>query len=158
MEELTTIIKKMDEVFEGDPWYGKAVMTILKEMDPSTVYVKPNAETHSAIELLYHMINWEEFILHQLEGNISDPARYESNDWRTINRVVHTWSAGIEIYASLHNRIINILKKSAPELLNRKAQHRDYDIRILLHGLIDHNIYHCGQLASLRKTLFSLRG
>jgi uncharacterized damage-inducible protein DinB len=156
MEELTAIIKKMDEVFDGNPWYGKAVLKVLKEMDPSTVYVKPNTKTHSAIDLIYHMINWQEFTLHQLEGNIPDPARYESLDWRTINPVIHTWSAGIESYVSIHNRIINILKKSAADLLNRKAQHRDYNIRVLLYGLIDHNIYHCGQLAFLKKTLLSL--
>jgi uncharacterized damage-inducible protein DinB len=156
MEELTSILKKMDTVFDGEPWYGKAVMTVLKEMDPSTVYVKPSPETHSAIELLYHMITWAEFTLHQLEGNVPDPLKYEQLDWRAINPVIHTWSAGMESYVSLHNRIINILKKSTPELLNRKAQHRDYDLRVLLNGLIDHNIYHCGQLAFLKKTLTSL--
>jgi uncharacterized damage-inducible protein DinB len=155
MSTLTGIIKKMKQVFEGDPWYGKSVMKIIEETDESIVYKKANANAHSAIELLYHMINWEAFTLHQLEGSVEDPARYELMDWREIDPQTHKWSQGVAEYTAMHKRILEILEAANEDILEKEVKFRNYKMRFLLDGLIDHNIYHAGQLAALQKTLFT---
>ena len=153
MSTLNGIIKKMTQVFEGDPWYGKSVMRTIADVNESIVYKKPNAGAHSAIELLYHMINWEEFTLHQLEGSVKDPARYELQDWREIEPQTHTWREGIAAFSAMHKRIVEILTASGDDILEKEVRYRKYNMRFLLDGLIDHNIYHAGQLALLQKTL-----
>lgn len=153
MSTLTGIIKKMKQVFEGDPWYGKSVMKIIADVNESIIYQKPNASAHSAIELLYHMINWEEFTLHQLEGSVNDPSRYELQNWREIEPQTHTWSEGIAAFSAMHKRIVEILNASGEDILEKEVAYRKYNMRFLLDGLIDHNIYHAGQLALLQKTL-----
>ena len=143
----------MKQVFEGDPWYGKSVMKIIADVDESTVYKKPTSGAHSAIDLLYHMINWEEFTLHQLEGSVQNPSRYELQDWREIEPQTHNWSEGVAAFSTLHNRIVEILTASGEDMLEKEVSYRNYNMRVLLDGLIDHNIYHAGQLAFLQKTL-----
>ena len=40
---------------------------ILREVDSSVVYKKPTADSHSLIDLLYHMLTWAEFTLKRIE-------------------------------------------------------------------------------------------
>ena len=154
MKELNGIIKRMETVFNGDPWYGKAVIKLLNEVNPEIVYKKDKPEHHSIIELLFHMLNWQEFTLHQLEFEKEiDPERYRLLDWRETNPELHTWNTGIAEFTAAHNKILHFLRTSPEELLNRKVRFRDYDMRFLLNGLIEHNIYHSGQIALINKTI-----
>jgi uncharacterized damage-inducible protein DinB len=156
MEELNSIITRMKDTFDGAPWYGKAVMKVLQEVDPSKVYIKPNDNSHSLIELLYHMLTWENFTLEQLqESDKLNPEAYQLLDWRETNPEIHTWNTGIAELTAAHNKIIELLENASESVLNRSVRFRDYDMRYLLKGLIEHNIYHAGQIAYLQKFLNS---
>jgi uncharacterized damage-inducible protein DinB len=83
--EMQTIIKNLQEVLEGHPWFGRAVNEILEEADPSKVYKEPNENSHSLIDLLYHMLTWAEFTRDRIEKKpIADMAAFEATDWRSM--------------------------------------------------------------------------
>ena len=65
-KEIEYIVTTLHSILNGEPWYGRPVMKILQEIDPSIVYKKPNENSHSLIELLYHMNTWAEFTLKRL--------------------------------------------------------------------------------------------
>ena len=150
---IRSISENMEEVFCGNPWYGKSVLTLLNEIDPSIVYIKPGGQGHSIIELLYHMLTWEEFTLHHLESMMLEPEKYQLLDWRETNPEIHTWNAGVSELKATHNKIINILQNASDDLLASKVPYKDYNTAVLLNGLIEHNIYHIGQIAMVKKML-----
>jgi len=45
------------------------------------------------------------------------------------------------------------LEKRDDEFLKEMVDYRKYDFRFLLNGLMQHNIYHLGQVAYLKKLL-----
>ena len=95
-KEIKSIIRNLEKVNTGQPWYGRAVYEMLDEIDPSIVYKKPNDNSHSLTELLYHMITWAEFTLKRIEGDKEkDMAAFEKLDWREIDPKVHTWKKGL---------------------------------------------------------------
>ncbi len=155
-KEIQSIIRNLQNVLQGEPWYGRAVYEILDEIDPANVHKKSNANGHSMIELLYHMITWADYTLKNLEN---DPkkglAHFESMDWRKIDPVIHTWSDGMEQLKNIHQQIITILQTKEDEFLKEPVDNRDYNFRFLLNGLIQHNIYHVGQIAYINKFLMS---
>ena len=156
MNELKAIIERMESVFSGEPWYGKSITRLLDEVDETAVYTKINGHAHTMIELLFHMLNWQEFALHRLqEDNNIDPQRYQLLDWRETDPSMHTWNTGIAAFTGAHNKIVELLKRSPDELLSRQVQYRPYDMRFLLNGLIEHNIYHIGQITLINKVLRS---
>jgi hypothetical protein len=55
-QQIGHIISSLHAVVEGEPWFGKPVMTLLHEVDPAIVYKNPNNDSHSLIELLYRSI------------------------------------------------------------------------------------------------------
>jgi uncharacterized damage-inducible protein DinB len=153
-KEINSIIRNLERVLDGQPWYGRAVYVMLREVDESTANVKPNANAHSMTELLYHMLTWAEFTLKRLEGDtIQDLAAFEKLDWREIDPKIHGWEEGLAAFIATHQHIIALLETKDDEFLKEKVDYRNYNFRFLLNGLIQHNIYHIGQIAYVKKLL-----
>jgi len=154
-KETLYIAKTFEDTLSKQPWFGRGVYEILGEADESKVYTKPNGTEHSMIELLWHMNTWAEFILGSLENRSVDEMKaIEANDWRTIDPKTHTWKKGLEQLKSTHKTIVEILnQKTDDSFLGDIVPLRKYNFRYMLNGLIQHNIYHLGQVAYLKKML-----
>ena len=153
-KEILAIINEMETVLDGEPWFGRAVYEILQEVDESKAFVKPGPDAHSMVELLYHMITWAEFTLKRIEKDQSfDLEASEKLDWRQIDPQIHGWEEGLSNYIAIHQQILAHLKEKEDDFLNEKVDFRKYDYRFLLKGLLQHNIYHLGQIAYVKKLL-----
>ncbi len=147
--ELKRIAASLKEVLLGEPWYGKPVLTILNEVNPEIVFKKFHEKSHSIIDLIYHMVTWLEFTRQRLEKDQS--LDLKELEWRETNPAMHTWNNGISQFTAETNKIIEILNNATDELLQEKVNYREYNFEYLLNGLIQHNIYHLGQIAYINK-------
>jgi uncharacterized damage-inducible protein DinB len=153
-KEIQTIITNLDQVLNGQPWYGRPVYEILEEADGDIQYIKPNSNSHSLIDLLYHMVSWAEFTQKRIEKEqIENLAVFEALDWRQIDPDAHDWQKGLAALKASHNKIIELLQTKDDAFLEEKVDYRKYNFRFLLNGLIQHNIYHLGQIAYVSKLL-----
>lgn len=152
--EISSLISRIETVNSGEPWFGRSVFSILEEVNVKKVYTRPNDTEHSIIELLYHMTTWVDFTLKRIEKDtINDLAAAEELDWRTIKPKVHSWKKGLVEFRSIHKKIIALLKKKEDAFLEEPVDYRTYNFRFLINGMIEHNIYHLGQIAYLSKML-----
>lgn len=153
-KELESIIRNIDNVNAGQPWYGKPVFQLLDEVDEAIAYIKPADTEHSCIELLYHMINWAEFVLRRIEKDeLNDLAAFEKLDWREIDPQIHGWAEGIRQFKDIHEKITSLLQTKDASLLDEVVDYRNYKFRFMLYGLMQHNIYHAGQIAYITKMI-----
>lgn len=151
--EIRSIIYNLKEVLSGNPWYGKSALTLFNEIDPALAYQKPD-QSHSLIDLLYHMVTWAAFTQHRLmKDRQMDSDTVEALDWREINPAIHTWENGVAQFTEATNAIIQLLEASSDQLLEEKVDYREYNFLHLLNGLVQHNIYHLGQIAYVNKLL-----
>lgn len=152
--EVQSIRKNLEDILNGTPWFGRPVYSILNEIHPVNVYTKPGGNSHSLIELLYHINTWAEFAVKRLEKEIeTDMPAFDELDWRLIDPHTHTWTNALEQFKTAHDRILEILKNKDDSFLKDKVDYRNYDFRFLLNGLIQHDIYHLAQIAYVRKLL-----
>lgn len=152
--QTLSIIHHLQNVNSGEPWYGRPVFEVMDETDPALAWQKPNDHSHSLIELLYHMITWAEFTLKRIEGDKeTDLAVSEKMDWRKIDPVIHNWKKGLAEFKAIHEKIILLLNQKDDEFLKETVDYRNYNFRFLLNGLIEHTIYHLGQIAYIKKLL-----
>lgn len=153
-KELQSIIRNLENTLDGTPWYGRPVYSILREIDPAIAYKKPSPNSHSLAELLYHMLTWAEFTLKRIEkDNSQDSTAFEKLDWRLIDPAVHDWDEGLAALIATHQQIIALLQTKDEFFLSETVDYRQYNFRFLLNGLIQHNIYHLGQIAYAAKLL-----
>ena len=152
--EIQSLINTLQDVQDGEPWFGRSVYTIVEEIDPEITAIKPAPAGHSLLDLLYHMLTWADFTLKRIEKDkVIDLVAFEKSDWRDIDPAVHTWERGVAAFKSTHGKIIRLLQTKDDAFLEEAVDFRKYNFRFLIQGLIQHNIYHLGQIAYIKKLL-----
>jgi uncharacterized damage-inducible protein DinB len=151
-KEIKNIIEELKETYEGDPWFGRNAKAILAMADERKIFEKKGGE-HSILELLWHMITWREFVVDRLQHSQKMQLEYfEKNDWRELDHQDKTlWPQGIERLEETQVQILSLLKERSDDLLDEPVRERTYNYRKLLQGIIQHDIYHLGQIAYAAK-------
>ena len=152
--EIKHLIKAYKSAYEGDPWFGRSVKKILAEIDANMAMQKPN-DQHSILELLYHMINWREFSISRLRPEAGKTSQYfGKNDWQKLDHTDKTlWKKGLKKLDATQKEIIDLVQKLDENVLTDQVAERKYDVRYLLNGIVQHDIYHLGQIAYVKKML-----
>jgi uncharacterized damage-inducible protein DinB len=64
-----------------------------------------------------------------------------------------TWKRALENFAESRTRLRNYVKTVHDDQLDEPIQRENYSRYVLLHGLVQHDLYHAGQIAVLKKAL-----
>jgi uncharacterized damage-inducible protein DinB len=149
MTEIDRITRLLQKTFDGQPWYGSSIMEILKTVS-ADIASDPMGTAHSIGNLVEHMISWRTFATRRLLGDaefeIDDQTNFPSfSDWaQTMQRLEQSQQALLQAIKQFPNERLNELVPS-----NRFR----YTFYTLLHGIIQHDIYHLGQIAILKKLI-----
>jgi uncharacterized damage-inducible protein DinB len=98
------------------------------------------------------MINWKEFAV----SRIREIPGYDldGNHWRSVKASqVTMWPDGVHRYHEVHNELSVLIEQQKDELLLQTVPDRKYNFRKLLNGIVQHDIYHPGQIAYIQKLL-----
>jgi len=156
-KRVNLFINKYNKVYKGSPWYGNSLMSILNKVDPGKVFVKPSGKkTNSIAEITAHIIGWREFLLSRIsEKHEFKLTQKDTFNWKRIDKNEKTaWKNLLREMDVVQNEIIKILNNSDDDILNLKVRDRKFKIKYLLDGVIQHDIYHIGQIAALNKTQY----
>ena len=156
-KEINLFINKYNKVYKGSPWYGDSLMSILNKVDPGKVFIKPSGKkTNSIAEITAHIIGWREFLLSRIsEKHQFKLTQKDTFNWKRIDKNEKTaWKNLLREMDATQNKIIKILNNSDDEILNLNVRDRRFKIKYLLDGVLQHDIYHIGQIAALNKTLY----
>ena len=153
-KEIQYIAKQLQTSYDGEPWFGRAMKKILAEIDPAMSLQKPN-EQHSILELLYHIINWREFTISRLQaGNDKTVQYFDEHDWKQLDHSdTSLWKKGLQLLEDSQELLLTLLANLPEDILNNQVADREYNYRFLLNGIIQHDIYHLGQIAYVKKLL-----
>jgi uncharacterized damage-inducible protein DinB len=153
-KEILQISSLLQDSFSGDPWYGRSVKSLLKDVSEIDVFEKPNGQ-HSILELLWHMIIWREFTINRWRNdNKKTTSYFEENDWRDLDHDDKSlWKKGLQRLDETQSELIEVLEQQQDNIINETVPGRTYNFKKLLYGIIQHDIYHVGQIAYLTKLL-----
>jgi len=152
--KVQSLIYKLNEVFEGEPWFGDSLMSRLNEIDYKLVNKKLTNSNSIAI-LVQHLINWRIFAVEKLEGNESFDIELNSEkDWTNIViKSKKEWDELLDQLIATQNKMIDILKQQENDFfLSQMVSGRAHSFEYLIEGIIQHDIYHFGQIELLAKT------
>ena len=152
--ELAFIKSQLTAAWSGEPWFGRSAKALLAEVKEDIAFQKPG-DQHSPLELLWHMITWREFTIDRLQHSPQmQMAYFDKNDWRTLDHAdITLWPQGLERLDETQNELLALLDEHDESLLDLQVPERDYNFRYLLHGIVQHDAYHLGQIAYLVKLL-----
>lgn len=155
--KIQAIIQSLEACMFGEPWFGRSFFELTRSIDPAIVTIHPGGNGHSLLELVYHCLTWTDFTLHRvLKDAEMDLHATEALDWREIHSDQHNWASGLDQLQSSTKTLIAALHKKDDTLLEETVEFRSYTFAYLLNGLVQHNIYHLGQIAAQAKILEGL--
>jgi uncharacterized damage-inducible protein DinB len=111
----------------------------------------PNA--HSIWELVNHIIAWEQIARRRLEGEGEIAIPDEVNFPAVTDTSEAAWQATLQSLDASHRSLRDRIKKIDDARLEEIAPGASYSIYFLLHGVIQHDLYHAGQIALLKKVM-----
>jgi uncharacterized damage-inducible protein DinB len=155
MREIDRILDQMDRAFSGEAWHGPSLMSTLEGLSAEDASKHAIRGAHSIWELVHHLGSWNAIVLHRLRGE--DVAVTAERDWPPVWEVSETaWQRAVENLAESHLRLRNFAASIEDDQLDRRDQKTtgaSTSRYVVLHGLIQHTLYHAGQIAILRKAL-----
>ena len=151
MTEVDRIVDQLDRAFSGDAWHGDPLMTLLDGVTADQALQKPIREGHSIWELTLHIGAWENVVRRRISGEVLPDLPPEEN-WETIYDTSPAgWAAALDRLRERHEALRSAMHAFSDEQLNETVPAKDYSYYVLLHGVVQHTLYHAGQISLLRK-------
>ena len=153
MIEVERIADQLTRAHEGGAWHGPALSELIKGVTAEQAAARPVEGAHSIWESVAHVEAWERAILRRLGG---DPAQiYDTEeDWPAAGEVSErAWRKTLErltkTYLALRDAVLGLddAELDEPILPNMSTRY------VSLHGVVQHTLYHAGQIALVRKWL-----
>ena len=138
---------------DGDAWHGPAVETLLADVDASRAASRPVPNAHSIWELVQHMTVWLETVRRRLEENQPVEPAPEVNWAPMPEPSEEAWRQTVERHRRAAEDLRRVVASLQDSRLAQGVAGKDYDAYVLLHGIVQHELYHAGQLALLKKVL-----
>jgi uncharacterized damage-inducible protein DinB len=154
MSEIHRILDQMDRAFSGDAWHGPNLMSVLDGISAEDASKHPIRGAHSIWELVNHIGAWNTISQHRLAVETVEVT--PERDWPPVWEVSGAaWKRALENLVESRARLRDSIQAFSDEHLEGKATGPDYSRYVVLHGVIQHDLYHAGQIVLLKKALAS---
>ena len=157
--ERERIRDQFRRAFDGEAWHGPSVLQLLNGIDAQQAAAHPIAGAHSIWELTLHIAAWESACKRRLEG---DPAQLtDAEDWQPVEDTSDAaWESAKQYLLDTHRQLLDAIARLDESRLDEpiiKDPNTPFSsVYVTLHGGVQHDLYHAGQIAILKKALNNL--
>lgn len=149
--EPKRLASQLRRSYEGQAWHGPSLSELLNGVTHEQASAKPLQDAHSIWELVHHITAWEREALGVLEGKTYQTLAGEQ-DWPPVGEMNHkAWQAALADLESVTRNLVAAVKAMSDEKLNEIVSGVEYNFYFLLHGIVQHNLYHAGQIAIFKR-------
>ena len=150
--EMDRIMKTLAGLQHGECWIGIHFKEALHGVDAAMAAKKLTPETNSIWQLISHIIYWRTNVALRLSGSLDHPIfhdmllpdRMGPEEWKQTLLDFET------AYHGLKNAVHHYCKEENLDKPTVKEGQTYYE---LIHGNIQHDAYHLGQIIMLKKAL-----
>jgi uncharacterized damage-inducible protein DinB len=153
MSETARIADQLRRAFSGGAWHGDSLLEILDGVTAAQASAHPVPHAHSIWELVLHIAAWDSAVLRRMNGEavtLSDEQNFPpARDTSEI-----AWRRAVEHAQQVHEELVHAVSEFPDERLNDRVPGKKeayYTFYYMLHGVTQHELYHAGQIALLKK-------
>jgi uncharacterized damage-inducible protein DinB len=151
LPEATRIADQLRRAFYGHAWHGPALLELLKDVDAATAAAKPLTDVHSIWELVLHIAAWDRAGSRRLAGEKAK-LRGTANFPLVPNPPTEAaWREAVAAVKRTHDALVETVEGLSEKRLRDQVPGKNYDFYHMLHGIAQHELYHAGQIAILKK-------
>ncbi len=154
--ESLRIATQLRHAFAGQPWHGPPLSELLANVTPTQAIARPIANAHNIQELVLHIDVWLRAALGAVQG-IAMPKLYRTEkDWQVVTEVnAVAWAHATARLFEGCEQLAQAIEEFPDTRLQETVPGREYDFYYLFHGVVQHSLYHAGQIALNMKMVSS---
>ncbi|MEO8636931.1 MAG: DinB family protein [Gemmatimonadales bacterium] len=159
MSSTEDFADQVGRIAEGDPWYGPSINEVLASVTTTDAAAHPIPDAHSIWELTLHLTAWVVEVQRRLALGVWQAP--EDGDWPAPAALsAANWNAAVNALIEAHAALAGELSLFPEDRLDEslggtrdQAMGSGQTYRQMLHGLLQHDAYHLGQISLLKKAL-----
>jgi len=152
MSETSRIADQLHRAYAGVAWHGPALTAILNDVTAAEAFAHPIAGAHSIWELVLHITVWMSVAIQRVKGEVLVDLPPDRNFPEPGEPSEARWRAALDALANMQQRLEAVIRGLPDARLSDIVMGDEpQSIYILLHGVVQHNLYHGGQMALLKK-------
>ena len=134
-------------------WHGPALADLVGDVSATDAAEHPVAGAHSIWELVLHVTAWTEIVRQRLVSPTAvEPS--EEQDWPAVaDNSAEGWRAAVERMKDAHRELAADVSALDDSRLIGRVPGREHTVLAMVHGIVEHDAYHGGQIAVLKKAL-----
>jgi hypothetical protein len=144
----------------GDAWYGPSVRSLVEDLTPAEAAAHPVPGGHSIWEVLLHMTSWAREVERRLGGGEPEPPA--DGDWPEVGApTAEAWERAVGDFLAAGERLgarvgaFDAAWAGAVGGERRPELGTGVSYAEMAAGVLEHTVYHAGQIALLRKQVRS---
>jgi uncharacterized damage-inducible protein DinB len=145
------IADQLHRAYHGKAWHGPALREILAGVTIARAARRPIAGAHTIWEIVLHISQWENVVRRRLasERIVSLPAK---EDWPPVGATTPAaWRKALLDLRRSNSALVEAIRRFPARRLNEMVPGRKHTFAHMLHGVVQHDLYHAGQIALLKK-------
>ena len=153
MSETARIADQLRRAFESAAWHGDSLFEILNGVTAARAAVHPIRNGHSIWELVLHIAAWDGAVMRRMTGVAVKLSR-QKNFPPVSDTSPAAWKHALAEVRRVHEELIDAVEKFPEASLNEQVPGKKgayYNFYYMLQGVVQHELYHAGQIALLKK-------
>jgi len=152
MSEVARILNQLDRSYHGESWHGPSLRDLVEGITAKDAAAHPVHGAHSIWELVNHVAAWNSIVRRRLAGEAVEVT--PDADWPPVWEATDVaWKRSLEVLDDCRAHLRGDTEKLHDTHLNETPENQKHSRYIMLHGLVQHDLYHAGQIAILKKAL-----
>jgi uncharacterized damage-inducible protein DinB len=149
--EIARIRDQLQRAYDGDAWHGPSLCAILSDVTAAKAAAKSIPASHSIWEFVLHVTIWQKIVVRRLQGETIVDIPESENFPRVMDASEQAWQRTLQGLKEAHQQLYDAIGRLTDARLGDIISGKGYTAYVMLHGVIQHNLYHAGQIAILKK-------
>ena len=152
MGERQRILDLLDRAYRAKAWHGPALLESLDGVNARLAAKHPVRGAHSIWELVEHVASWNDFVAQRLSGR-APVITPEGNFPPVPVTTPRAWKATLRRLGRTQAKFRREVARFPKAKLGRRRPKTSTTWNVLIHGQIQHQLYHAGQITLMRRGL-----
>jgi len=151
-KEIVRMQEELQRAFQGSAWHGPSVMELLSDVSAAQAAARPLPAAHSIWELVLHIAAWDDAVNRRIVNRKALTLRDAENFPPVTDKSAAAWKKAVVHLKKAHKDLLRTVLSLSDSRLTERVPGKKYNIYFMLHGVAQHELYHAGQIAILKKT------
>jgi uncharacterized damage-inducible protein DinB len=149
MGETDRIWDMLQRAYAGNAWHGPGLRELLLSVTAEQASARPVPKARTIWETARHLTACEDAVRRRLLGEPVGELPPDE-DWPAVeDNSASAWARTLDEFESGHVRLREALARFPDQRLDDVVPGRDYPFYLMLHGVVEHELYHSGQIVVL---------